>query len=278
MNRTLLRLRSYCTSLQLKSALLVLTLLLTSMATQANEGSSFLRDLHEFRINNFMAVSAYYRYSATKDNSADQEIQQAMSRSNANIGRIKINAVNILSPDQIAALDAQYTTFQELMRQNVSDVTEIGYPDLRLVGEMAGTANALSNLSTELYSAARESSQTPTSANVESARSAAVLMAEMLSRYTARSYSQVSQIQGGGAGKPLDEQARDFDALLQQVRAGAARPELSGPLGDIESKWEFIRNSYINYNRNNVVFVIERYSRAILDELDNTVSLLQSQA
>lgn len=263
----------------LRTMAVLLALLLTSLTAQANQGSGFLRDLHEFRINNFMALSAYYRYSATKDTSADGEIQQAMGRAEANIGRVKANAAGILSTEQMAALEEQYNTFRGLMRQNVSDVTEIGYPDLRLVAEMADQAQALSRVSDELYGVARESTQTPTQPQAESARSAQVLMAEMLSRYAARSYSPVTQtFQGARGAKPLDEQAREFDVLLQQVRAGAGRQELSGPLNDIVSKWEFIRSSYINYNQNNVVFVIERYSRAILDELDNAVSLLQSQA
>lgn len=263
----------------IRALALLAALLLMSVTAQASQGSGFLRDLHEFRVNNFMAMTAYYRYSATKDASADGEIQQAMQRAETNIGRVTANPANIFTPDQIAALETQYSSFRELMHQNVSDVTEIGYPDLRLVAEMANQAHALSQVSEQLYSAARESSQVPTRPQAESARAAQVLMAEMLSRYAARSYSPVTQtFQGGGSSKPLNEQAQDFDTLLQQVAAGAIPQDLSGPMADINSKWEFIRNSYINYNQNNVVFVIERYSRAILDELDNAVSLLQSQA
>lgn len=49
-------------------------------------------------------------------------------------------------------------------------------------------------------------------------------------------------------------------------------------LNDLNSKWEFIRNSYINYNDNNVAFVIDRYSKGILRSLETTIGLLQESA
>jgi len=46
-------------------------------------------------------------------------------------------------------------------------------------------------------------------------------------------------------------------------------------LNDIASKWQFIRGSYINYNEDNVSFVIDRYSKRILEGLTTAIELLQ---
>ncbi len=254
-------------------------LLVTSFSARADEGADFLRQLHEFRVNNFMALSTYYRYSASAEAGAQADVQSQMRSATANLQAITESSANVLTAKQVESLTTEFDIFSKLMAQNVSDVTEIGYPDLRLVGEMANQAVAMSKVATELYAQARESSQTPVKPEVETARSASVLIAQMLSRYTARSYSPVTQTFRGAASlKPLDEQARELDQLISQFVTATGKGQLEETANEIESKWGFIRNSYINYNQNNVVFVIERYSRAILEDLGSAVSALQSAA
>lgn len=264
--------------LRIHSVLAALVLLLaSSFQAHADEGADFLRELHEFRVNNFMAQSNYYRYSATGDASAQATIRELMGEATRNLQAVSESGANVLSADQVATLRSEFNTFSQLMAQNVSDVTEIGYPDLRLVGEMANQAVKLSNVAQDLYSQARESSQTAIKPQVETARSASVLMAQMLSRYAARSYSQVTQTFQGASGlAPLDEQARELDALISEFVAAAGQGELQQTAVEIQTKWGFIKDSYINYNKQNVIFVIERYSRSILDEFNQAVSSLQN--
>ncbi|WP_328189833.1 hypothetical protein [Marinobacter sp. OP 3.4] len=252
-------------------------LLVSSLSARADEGAAFLRELHEFRLNNFMALSTYYRYSATSDTSAEGSIKELMGEATRNLQAVSESGANVLTSDQLASLRTEFSTFSQLMAQNVSDVTEIGYPDLRLVGEMANQAVKLSNVAQELYTQARESSQTAIKPQVETARSASVLMAQMLSRYAARSYSPVTQTFQGASGlAPLDEQARELDALITEFVTTAGDGSLQDTAVEIQTKWGFIRDSYINYNKQNVVFVIERYSRAILEELNLAVDSLQN--
>lgn len=264
--------------LRIHSLLAVMVLLLlSSLSARADEGSAFLRELHEFRLNNFMALSNYYRYSATNDTTAEDSIRELMGEATRNLQAVSESGANVLSGDQIASLRSEFNTFSQLMAQNVSDVTEIGYPDLRLVGEMANQAVKLSNVAQELYSQARESSQTAIKPQVETARSASVLMAQMLSRYAARSYSQVTQTFQGASGlAPLDQQAQELDALISEFVTSAGQGQLQETALEIETKWGFIKDFYINYNKQNVVFVIERYSRAILEELNLAASSLQN--
>ncbi len=264
--------------LHISSALAALVLLLaSSLHAHADEGAAFLRELHEFRINNFMALSAYYRYSATKDAAAEASVRELMGVATRSLQSASESAANILTRDQLTALRTEFGSFSELMAQNVRDVTEIGYPDLRLVGEMANQTVSMSNLAQELYAQARDSAQVPIKPEVETARSASVLLAQMLSRYAARSYSPVTQTFQGAAGLvPLDEQARELDGLITEFVSSAGGGNLGNSAAEIRTKWAFIRDSYINYNKQNVVFVIERYSRSILDELNAAVTSLQN--
>lgn len=255
----------------------IVLLLVSSFPVRADEGAAFLRNLHEFRVNNFMALSNYYRYSATSDSDAEATIKELMGKATRNLQAVSESGANVLTADQIAALRTEFGTFSELMAQNVSDVTEIGYPDLRLVGDMANQTVKMSNLAQELYAEARDSSQTPAKPEVETARSASVLMAQMLSRYTARSYSPVTQTFQGASGlAPLDEQAKELDQLITEFAESTGQGDLRESAVEINTKWRFIRDSYIKYNEQNVVFVIERYSRSILDELDAAVSSIQN--
>lgn len=264
--------------LRIPSVLAALVLLLaSSLQAHADEGAAFLRELHEFRINNFMALSAYYRYSATKDADAEASVRELMGVATRSLQTVSESAANILTKDQLASLRTEFGSFSELMAQNVRDVTEIGYPDLRLVAEMANQTVSMSNVAHELYAQARDSSQVPIKPEVETARSASVLIAQMLSRYAARSYSPVTQTFQGAAGlAPLDEQARELDSLITEFVTSTGEGNLKHSAVEIKTKWAFIRDSYINYNKQNVVFVIERYSRAILDQLSAAVESLQS--
>lgn len=74
--------------LRLPSVLAALVLLLvSSFSVRADEGAAFLRDLHEFRVNNFMALSNYYRYSATNDAAAEAAIKELMGEATATCRR-----------------------------------------------------------------------------------------------------------------------------------------------------------------------------------------------
>lgn len=257
-------------------------LLLTSFTVRAQDESSsdrFLTNLHQFRVSNYMSLDAYYRFSATGDTETLNEIVASINQANDAMNSVADSTSGVLSQDQVEGLSQEFDEFKSLMRSNINDVRNTGYPDLRLVSDMANKALQLSQSATDLYSIAQESSETRTDSRVEAARSAAVTMAQMMAKYSARTNSQVAQtFQGSSSDIPLDEQARQFDLLLADVMKGDASGELKTTLDSLSSKWQFIRGSYINYNDNNVAFVIDRYSKGILDGLETTIDLLINNA
>lgn len=263
----------------LATALILLLITSFSAKAQENNSSNFLSSLHQFRVSNYMALDSYYRFSAVGDTQTLNEIVASINEANDAMNSVADSTAGILSEDQIESLNQEFDEFKSLMRSNINDVRNTGYPDLRLVSDMANQALNLNQAATELYLIAQESSQTETSPRVEAARSAAVTIAQMMAKYSARTHSQVAQtFQGSSSDVPLDEQARLFDALLAEVREGNASGELKSTLESLSSKWQFIRGSYINFNDNNVAFVIDRYSKGILEGLETTIDLLANNA
>ncbi|KPP97741.1 hypothetical protein [Marinobacter sp. HL-58] len=268
-----LRVRSLVTALIL--------LLITSFTVRAQEdgGDGFLYDLHNFRISNYMALDAYYRFSSSGDTETLNEIVAAINEANDSMNSVADSTAGVLSSDQVESLNVEFDKFKDLMRSNINDVRNTGYPDLRLVSDMANQALMMSQVATEMYAVAQESSETEINNRIEAARSAAVTMAQMMAKYSARTHSSVSQtFQGSSDDMALDEQAREFDLLIAEVSEGNAEGQLKKTLNDLTSKWEFIRGSYINYNDNNVAFVIDRYSKGILKGLATTIDLLREDA
>ncbi|AOY87897.1 hypothetical protein BKP64_06775 [Marinobacter salinus] len=266
------------TRLRVRSLVAALILLaLTSLGARAQDASGeFLSDLHDFRVSNYMALDAYYRFSANGDTNILNEIVAGINSANDAINAIAGDTNGVLSAEQVESLNQEFDKFKGLMRDNINDVRKTGYPDLRLVSDMANQALTVNDVASNLYQAAQESSQTDTRPRIEAARSAAVKMAQMMAKYSVRTNSSVSQtFQGSSTEIPLDEQAREFDQLLAGVLQGSTENELKSVLEDVSSKWEFIRSSYINYNEKNVGFVIDRYSKGILSGLATAIELLK---
>jgi len=262
---------------------LMITLLVLSLttfsATAQDSSAEFLADLHQFRINNYLALDSFYVYSATGDNGALNRIVAGINASNDAMNSVIASTSGVLSNQQVEGLGQEFDKFKDLMRSNITVVRDAGYPDLRLMADLANKALGMNKLATNLYVTAQENSGAETDDRVESARSAAVMMARMMARYSARTHSSVSQtFQGASDEASLDQQARAFEQLLNQVKAAATAGDLKATLDDVSSKWLFIRGSYINYNENNVSFVIDRYSKGIIQGLTTTIELLENNA
>ncbi|MBN7769229.1 hypothetical protein KUV44_02055 [Marinobacter daepoensis] len=266
------RFRSLATTLILLS--------LTAVGAKAQEsGAEFLSDLHDFRINNYLALDAFYSFSATGDTETLNRIVVGVNNANDAMNSVVSSTSGALSAQQIEELNQEFDQFKNLMRGNINEVRDRGYPDLRLMADLANQALNMNNLATELYAVAQESGDVKPDARVESARSAAVVMAQMMARYAARTHSSVAQtFQGASSEIPLDEQAKTFDQLLASMRNGQSNGDLKSSLDDVASKWQFIRSSYINYNENNVGFVIDRYSKGIIEGLTNVIDLMRANA
>lgn len=253
-------------------------LMLTSISAQAQEADNSLAQLHTFRVSNYISLDAYYRFIGSGNTDTLNEIVAGINSANDSMNLLATSTSGALTSGQTEELNGEFDKFKSLMRDNINDVRNTGYPDLRLVSDMANQALIMNDMATELYQIAQENSQAETNPRVDAARMAAVKIAQMRAKYSVRTNSSVAQtFQGSSTETPLDEQAKEFDELLNTLNKGNSEGELKALLNDISSKWQFIRDSYINYNENNVGFVIDRYSKRILEGLTTAIKLLQQR-
>ena len=268
--------------------LLALVLLNPAMAQEGsnaqpqNETQSMAQNLlgaiHRFRLRNFMALNHYYNYTTDPDEALVSEINNDMDASADLLSRIEDQAGESLTGTELSDLQEAYQNFSDQMDTNIEDVRSSGYPDLRLLSDMANQAQNLSVLSEKLYDRVAGQEQTPTQEQVELAREASITMALMVTRYSARSSSSVAQVfQGADTEKSLDELAKQFEDNLDKLRSQAdSDTQLDSMLSDVNSKWQFIRESYINYDEENVSFVINRYSTGIVETLEESIERLKA--
>lgn len=257
---------------------LSLTVLLLPMARLANAAplSPLLESLHKFRIENFIAMNAYYNYSANGDKQTLDQVNDAINQGNTLMSEIQQGAGSLVSKAQMGKLTDDHDKFKKLMNSNLNDIRKKGYPDLQVVSEMANDAQDLSKLAKDIYDDVKTKDNVVTDNNVETAREASLLLAQMMTKYSARSSSSTAMtFQGADTDTPLDKQAKAFEKMLDELGPVVKKSKgMQAQYDEIETKWAFIRNSYINYNENNVAFVINRYSNSIIRGLENIVEEL----
>ncbi|WP_136548616.1 hypothetical protein [Hydrocarboniclastica marina] len=241
----------------------------------AQETDPILEAVHNFRLQNYLAINAFYNYSSSRDPETLEEIVLAVNQANGFMQTIADARGEVLPEKGYQTLAAHFQDFKKLMNTNVTDVRNRGYADLRLVSELAEKAGELNQLGEELYDLAAERADLDLSPPAETAREASILLAQMMSQYSIFTSSTVAQVfQGGSDATPLDQKANDLNKLMEQLSALDAGPEASAALEEAYSAWQFIKDSYIKYNERNVSFVINRYSKKIIASLEAAIPTL----
>jgi hypothetical protein len=104
-----------------------------------------------------------------------------------------------------------------------------------------------------------------------------VLMQVMTAAYLRQSADAFggSIVASQGPHVEIDQLANKFTAQLAQLSTYYAKNQkIAEPLREITTKWTFIKNSFINFNQNNVPFVVGRYNGQITAKLLATYELL----
>lgn len=79
----------------------------------------------------------------------------------------------------------------------------------------------------------------------------------------------------GGDNPALDVQSKAFSEGLQQVQKIHTIPEAQALLQRIELRWRYIEPSLQHYQQDNVPTLVNRYSRRIIDDLQQLPTLAQ---
>lgn len=237
--------------------------------------SDKLEDIFNAQINAYYSINGFYNFSANQGAQKDlTDINESMDQLKSLFASLTTSTKGTPIEEKFSKVDASWNNYLKLVKQNIKEVKRSGYPDLRMAGDMAAANIVLNSDLADLYKASHTASAGKTSKFTDLSREAAVNIALMMTKYSARSTSTVSQVYADGTTEStIDELANQFDKqLLNLMDLAKEEPAAYKLLDSAHTKWEFIKSSYINYNENRVNFIVNLYSKKIITDLSDALS------
>lgn len=271
------------TTLKRLSAMIpfVFVLLFTSTQTHAAKDGSepVLEKIYQTLINSYYSINGFYNFSANQGAQKDLgDINESLTLMEELFNEIQSEASSDETSAQFEAVSAAWRAYQKVLKQNVKEVERTGYPDLRLAGDMATNNIALNSALSKLYDSIAAATKLKPSKATQLSRDTAVNLALMMTKYSARTTSTVSQVYAGGdvdKEVTIDSLAMEFGGqltnLLQQAESNPTSYKL---LDSANTKWDFIKNSYVNYNENRVNFIVNLYSKKIITDIEQALEAM----
>lgn len=256
----------------------IFVLLFTSTQSHAAKDSSepVLEKIYQSLIHSYYSINGFYNFSANQGAQKDLgDIKESLSMMEELLNGIQGEAGANETSDQFEHVASTWKAYQKVLKQNLKEVERTGYPDLRLAGDMATNNIALNSALSKLYDTIAASTSAKPSQATQLSRDTATNLALMMTKYSARTTSTVSQVYAGGdvdKEVTIDSLAAEFDNQLKELIKLAEGKETSYKLLDSAiTKWDFIKNSYINYNENRVNFIVNLYSKKIITDIEQAL-------
>jgi hypothetical protein len=245
-----------------------------SSALEKDDAAVLLKGLQQAQIQSYFTINAFYNFSANDgDKALLMDVNEAINNVNSTLNTLEaFNGLDEVK-SEIEAANQSWQTHKTTLNTITNDILDQGYADLRLMSDLAIQNQEFENILANTYKKVKDDGSYTLNKVTEKSREAALLMASMMTKYSARTTSNVSQIfQGGDDEKTIDILAADLDKLLKDLLA-ASNADQKKSIDSVLTKWDFIRNSYINYNEKNVNYVVNLYSKRIIDALGSTSDL-----
>jgi hypothetical protein len=277
--RKLFRKPSFSTSVFATTAALIFNLSTFSSPLTAEEQTSEapLGSIYQAQINSYYSINGFYNFSA---NQGDQKhlavIVNATDKIDNLIGKVQESTKNSPNTEAFDNVSDAWKIYQKVLNLNIKIVKQTGYPDLRLAGDMAtGNINLNKTLEDLYLSLASSPSQKPNQ-KTEVGRKAGINLALMMTKYSARTTSTVSQVYSGDDMEiTIDTLAANFEANLNElIKLSKGKQQALDLLDSALTKWDFIKSSYINYNENRVNYIVNLYSKKIISDIDVALGVL----
>ncbi len=248
-----------------------------SQALTKDEANQALDNIYRATVNSYYSVNGFYNFSANQaDQSQLAQINEAVAVIEEMIAQLEITLAEGASAETFESVQESWNSYQKVLNANINEVVETGYPDLRLAGDMATTNINLNNALEGLYQNVISVSGIKPADLIQTSRETATTIALMMTKYSARSTSTVSQVYTGGDTEiTIDSLAKKFESnLASLINTAQGKPDALDLLDSAMTKWDFIKNSYINYNENRVNFIVNLYSRKIIDDIEAATAQL----
>ena len=245
-----------------------------SSALEQDDAAALLKGLQQAQIQSYFTINEFYNFSANDgDKALLMDVNEAINNVNSILNTLESFKDLEEVKGEIEAANQSWQKHKTTLNTITNDIIDQGYADLRLMSDLAIQNQEFANILATTYEKVKNDSGYALNNVTAKSRESALLMAVMMTKYSARTTSNVSQVfQGGDDEKTIDVLATDLDKLLKDLLA-AANTEQKESIDAVLTKWDFIRNSYINYNEKNVNYVVNLYSKRIIDALGNTSDL-----
>tara|TARA_R110001592_G_scaffold171325_1_gene409600 strand:+ start:448 stop:1266 length:819 start_codon:yes stop_codon:yes gene_type:complete len=232
--------------------------------------STSLEDVFNAQINTYYSINGFYNFSANQGAQKDLvDINDSMDQLKSLFASLNTATKGTPAEEEFTKVDSNWNAYLKLLKQNIKEVKRSGYPDLRLAGDMAGANIILNNTLANFYQSLLKTETIKPTKFTHLSREAAVSIGLMMTKYSARSTSTVSQVYADSTTEiTIDELANAFDKqLVNLMDLAKEKPATFKLLDSAHTKWEFIKSSYINYNENRVNFIVNLYSKKIIGDL-----------
>ncbi|PIE44332.1 MAG: hypothetical protein CSA50_01015 [Gammaproteobacteria bacterium] len=259
--------------------LLVIAFLLASVVSRADE--TLISDLNKIVINNYSAINAFYNFGVNiGDKGLEEDIRRAFASSKKTFSTInsettKGEATEDYNAD-IQKLESEYSALRKLVATNMQYVKKRGYPDLRLSDDLARKNTEFTKLVAMLEQKIKTTSDFTLNQQAESCRQIQLALARLVTKYSARSTSNVSQVfQGSETDQPVKDTVAIVDhQLATLLNNGTVGDEVKKLLKSAEIKWKFIRGSYLNYNEDTANYIVNFNTKKMIQKLTEAESLI----
>lgn len=240
------------------SSLGLLTLSVPVQAAPAAATAQSLQALQQLETVSYQAATSFYLYCVL--NRDPQHIKK--TQANIATGDALVKSLNT------PGITGKWTTFKQTIAN--ADFTSEGMVENDSLIAVDAAHSALAQTLRSSRTEQRLSTNTATDKMADMLYDQHVLMQVMTAAYLRKSadYFGGSIVQSQGPQVEIDLLANKFtaqqDALMKHYARNA---EVSALLREVNTKWIFIRKSFINFNENNVPFIVGRYNEQITEKL-----------
>lgn len=227
-------------------------------AASAGSSADALQNLQHLETVSYQAATSFFLYSVlNRDPQHMKSAQASLSSGDALIQKLGNPAI---TPKWTAF--KQSITSAKFTSEGVADNPSLNAID----GALTGLTQALRAQRNEQRLAANVA----TDKMADMLYDQHVLMQTMTTAYLRKSadYFGGAIVQSDAPQVEIDKLAAKFQTQLDQLNKYYARnAAVASLLREVTTKWTFIRGSFINFNENNVPFIVGRYNEQITEKL-----------
>ena len=247
-------------------SLILSVILLVSSASASADADQLLIQLQHMRLASISAMTDFFMFAGLD---ADSKYERRMEADIESFRTAMTSARDMVAADKLAshldAIETDWQAFQLSLNSNRNLVHSQGNTNAQVVEDMARLNNTLVTRINESYQNIAGATVNPA---VEKARTMAMLLQEMTTKYAASAAMGKADVNMGEYKRSLQTMTMDFEFKLADLKSVAYRPQTYVLMDNINSKWRFLRNSITRQHEMDVPFLVISYNDRLIRHLE----------